>query len=77
MNCRFCLPLLVVALCVTFVRAAELKPLRPPAVPLVATDPYFSIWSGTDTLNGSETHHWTGKPHTLRSLVRVDGKAYG
>src|SRR5262249_20465613 len=56
--------------------ADEPPPLRPPAVPLVATDPYFSIWSFNDKLTDAETHHWTGKPHTLRSLVRIDGKAY-
>ncbi|MCA9185667.1 MAG: DUF4965 domain-containing protein [Pirellulaceae bacterium] len=47
---------------------------RPPAVPLVACDPYFSIWSTVDNLTGSDTQHWTGKPHRLRSLVSVDGR---
>ena len=67
---------LVTTLIATSAHAADPAPFRPPAVPLVANDPYFSIWSFDDKLTDGPTRHWTGRPHPIRSRVYVDGKPY-
>jgi hypothetical protein len=56
--------------------AGNPAPMRPPAVPLVVHDPYFSIWSTTNALTDSPTKHWTGTDQPMNGLVRVDGTSY-
>jgi hypothetical protein len=34
------------------------------------------VWSPANNLNDSDTVHWTGKPHHLNSLARIDGKVF-
>lgn len=50
--------------------------LRLPSVPLVVSDPYFSIWSPFDELNEGTPRHWTNSEKPLEGIVRVDGKSY-
>ncbi len=56
--------------------SAEVSPLRPPSVPLVTHDPYFSIWSNSNKLYSDATRHWTNRENSLSALVRVDGQPF-
>ena len=50
--------------------------LRLPSVPLVVSDPYFSVWSPYDQLTDGTTRHWTNDEKPMEGLLRVDGKVY-
>lgn len=50
--------------------------LRPPCIPLITVDPYFSVWSASDKLYDSDTVHWTGKSNALRGTVTIDGEEF-
>ena len=52
--------------------------LRLPAVPLLMSDPFFSIWSAYNNLQEGTTTHWRGDeaPKPLVGAARVDGVTY-
>ncbi len=75
-NVRRVAPLVALALIVPSAMAQETKRFRPPAVPLVTHDPYFSVWSMADRPTDDWSRHWTGAINAMVGMVRVDGKAY-
>src|SRR5215213_1455953 len=73
---RYLITLLLLLLVIAPAGAQQATGLRPPAVPLVTHDPYFSIWSMSDRLADERTKHWTGAFNGMVGMLRIDGKPY-
>ncbi len=74
MTLRYIVVFIVLATCTTHLLAQQPVTARIPATPLVAHDPYFSLWSFDDKLAAGPTRHWTGAVQQLSGLIRVDGQ---
>ncbi len=48
---------------------------RLPAIPLLASDPYCSIWMPADTMTQTDACHWSGPAKPIRGVMTVDGAA--
>ena len=68
--------LLANAQTVDLLKPAKDIALRAPSVPIIVSDPYFSIWSPYDNLMEGSTEHWTSAKKPLLGALRVDGKVY-
>ena len=50
--------------------------MRAPSIPLITVDPFFSVWSPDETLNVTNTVHWTGKSNYILGIATIDGNKY-
>src|ERR1700710_2655104 len=73
---RLNLACVAVSVCLAARLVAQLPEHRPPPVPLAANDPYFSLWSMGDKLNGVAVKHWSEAVQPMTGLARIDGRNY-
>ena len=66
----------IAALTVATVTISAFAAFRPPAVPLVQVDPFFSVWSAADRLTDCETTHWCGARQPISVILEADGKVW-
>jgi len=50
--------------------------LRPPAIPIITIDPYFTVWSPSNILTDTDLQHWSAKPNRIKGHVTIDGEKY-
>src|SRR4029077_18881831 len=78
-SCSRILPLIAILCCSLPCSQAQQESaaeLRAPATPLIAHDPYFSVWSNANRLTGGPTRHWTGKEQRLNGIFQIAGNTF-
>jgi hypothetical protein len=69
----------LIVLLLTFsvsILSAQNGSLRLPAVPLVSSNPYFSIWSFSHHPGTDWPRHWTGTVQAMACFAKIDGVNY-
>ena len=49
---------------------------RPPAIPLITTDPFMQVWIRGNSSTAPNVTHWTGQPKKTTGLLLIDGTTY-
>eukprot|EP00026_Physarum_polycephalum_P004399 Phypoly_transcript_04418.p1 GENE.Phypoly_transcript_04418~~Phypoly_transcript_04418.p1 ORF type:complete len:712 (+),score=112.47 Phypoly_transcript_04418:73-2136(+) len=49
---------------------------RPPSVPLIVNDPYFSVWAASDNLTDTWSQLWDGTTKAFAGIIRIDNTPY-
>ncbi len=61
---------------VSAVARAAAAAFRPPAVPIVVTDPFFSLWSAGDKLTDVDVTHWSGAKAPVSIVAEIEGRSW-
>ena len=67
---------LLLIVCASHVLGQLTPGFRPPSVPLMVVNPYFSVWSNGDNLYDTVPNHWTGSRMPFTGMISIDGKVY-
>ncbi len=67
---------IVVVAAAVVVGLVSLAGIRPPSVPVVSCDPFFSVWSPSEDPTLADTENWFGAKQPLRVVVELDGTKY-